>query len=206
MFINALNVGSVTMAELLSFYNTHSGLAAVKRFSDRRNAEKRVRALLAERQFNVPLPLPEVSEQDKSNIHHYGVSHCPSCNIGLDNGVGHDGQDANGKKIHHKQFEYMCLACESEFGPLVRRKTYSIVRNGKPVGVRPAMVESLKLDRRIESISSGIIYKNANQVFQAGLVSSSQGDRLSAVLYSAAKKGDRSLVITVNGKEFRLAA
>lgn len=199
-----LNVGSATGAELLSFYNAHSGIATVKRFADRRSAEKRVAALLAERQFNVPAPLPEVSGADASYIKDYGVAHCPSCLGHLSNGVGHDGQEVNGRFIRHARFQFACLGCGEEFGPLVVR--YTTVRNGKPIIPRPAMTETLKLERRIVSLASGIVYKNANQVYKAGLVSSSQCDRLSALLYGAAKRGDRTLQVVINGNAFHLAA
>ena len=199
----AINVKSATAAELLAFYNAHSGREAVKRFADRRAAEKRVHALLAERQFNTPKPLPEVSALDAEYIASYGISHCPSCGIHLDNGVGHDGQDVNGKVIRHKHFEYECLGCNTEFGPLVRRARP--VASGAKVGPRPAMVESLKLDRRIVHIDTGVVYKNANCVYKAGLVSSAQGDRLSSVLYRAAKAGNRQEHVVVNNSTFRLA-
>jgi len=200
----AINVKSATAAELLAFYNAHSGREAVKRFADRRAAEKRVTALLAERQFNAPTPLPEVDPSHARLIRDYGVAHCPHCGVDLCNGVGHDGQDVNGKKIRHSHFEFECLGCGKEFGPLLRRARPAV--SSAKVGPRPAMVQSLKLDRRIVHIGTGIVYDNANRVFKAGLVSSAQGDRLSAVLYSAAKAGDRSVVALVNGQEFRLAA
>jgi len=55
------------------------------------------------------------------------------------------------------------------------------------------------------SVHSGIVYKNACQVWKAGLVSASQGDRLSAVLYGAAKQGNRLMSLTLNGHLFALA-
>jgi hypothetical protein len=202
----AINVKSATAAELLVFYNAHSGRAAVKRFADRRAAEKRVTALLAERQFNTPKPLPEVDPSHARLIRDYGVAHCPSCGIDLCNGVGHHTQDVNGKKIRHSYFEFECLGCGKEFGPLLRRNPSSWRATAIPSGPRPAMVESLKLDSRIVHIGTGVVYKNANSVYKAGLVSSAQGDRLSSVLYKAAKLGNRTAVALVNGQEFRLAA
>lgn len=204
----SLNVGSATSAELLSFYNAHSGLGQLKRFADRKAAEKRVTALLAERQFNVPTPLPEVRAKDARYIRDFGVAHCPSCRTHLSNGVGQDRQEVNGRIIHHKRLEFQCLGCGEEFGPLVGT-TYAFARSCKPpapVNPRPAMSESIKLNREIKHEESGTIYGNANQVYKAGLVSSSQCDRLSALLYGAAKRGDRTLQVVINGHTFHLAA
>jgi hypothetical protein len=201
--MSAINVKSASAVELLAFYNAHSGREAVKRFADRRSAEKRVSILLAERQFNVPTPLPEVDAEDARYITDYGVAYCPSCRIHLSNGVGHHMQDVNGKPVRHSKFQFECLGCCEEFGPLIGRSV-----NGRPVtsmGPRPAMVESLKLDRRIMHVDTNVVYANANRVFKAGLVSSAQGDRLSATLYRAAKVGNRQEHVVINNLTFRLA-
>ena len=200
--MSAINVKSASSVELLAFYNAHSGREAVKRFADRRSAEKRVSMLLAERQFNTPVPLPEVSADDAIMLASYGVIRCPSCNIHLDNGVGIHNDEVNGRYIRHAKFQYQCLGCNEEFGPLILRPAN---RPSKSVGPRPIMVESLKLDRRITHIDTALVYANANRVFKAGLVSSAQGDRLSATLYQAAKAG-KFPVLTVNGQNFKLTA
>jgi DNA-directed RNA polymerase subunit RPC12/RpoP len=44
---------------------------------------------------------------------------CPHCGIDLENGVGPHCQEVNGKEIKHAQFEYVCLACNGEFGPAI---------------------------------------------------------------------------------------
>ena len=44
--MKTLNVKSATSAELVAFYNANSGKPAIKKFSDRATAEKRVAALL----------------------------------------------------------------------------------------------------------------------------------------------------------------
>jgi hypothetical protein len=201
----AINVKSATAAELLAFYNAHSGRESVKRFADRRSAEKRVTALLAERQFNVPAPLPEVSEEDAFYVSNYGVAHCPGCGVHLSNGVGHDGQEVNNKRVRHERFQFECLGCGVEFGPAVASRAKATKSSKTVAGPRPAMVESLKLDRRIVHIDTGVIYKNANRVYKAGLVSSAQGDRLSAVLYRAAKAGNRHEHVIINNSTFCLA-
>lgn len=72
------------------------------------------------------------------------------------------------------------------------------------VTLRPAMVESMKLDRRIVDLTAGVVYRNACRVWKAGVVSSSQCDRLSSVLYSAAKNGDRNVVVSINNHSFTL--
>lgn len=75
------------------------------------------------------VPLTEivltVSKDEDSKPYGYedhGLTHCPSCGIHLDNGVGVHNQEVNGKKIKHDEFEYCCLACEAEFGPAIKGK------------------------------------------------------------------------------------
>ena len=78
----------------------------------------------------------------------------------------------------------------------------SPVSTGK---LRPAMVASMKIDRQIIEVTTGLIYKNACQVWKAGLITSSQCDRLSATLYGAAKQGNRLMSLSVAGHVFTLA-
>ena len=119
----------------------------------------------------------------------------------LANGVGEHLQEVNGVHIKHERFQYECLGCGEEFGPEIAPLA---VRTVKAMGPRPAMVESLKLDRRIVHVETGEVYANACRVWKAGLVSSSQCDRMSAALYGAAKRNDFSAV-KVNGHTFVLA-
>ena len=44
---------------------------------------------------------------------------CPHCGILLGNGVGKHLDEVNGKVIRHGKFEYVCLACNGEFGPAI---------------------------------------------------------------------------------------
>lgn len=147
----------------------------------------------------------ESSEDDGtvSAFSSHNLTHCPSCGIHLSNGIGAHGDEFNGKRIKHEHFEYVCLACNAEFGPAL--PTVKKVTAHK-VGPRPAMAQSLKIDRRIVDLLTGEEYANACQVWKAGLVSAAQGDRLSAVLYGAFKKtGNRDTTVLVNGHTFRLA-
>lgn len=47
----------------------------------------------------------------------HGLTNCPGCGTHLSNGVGHHLQEVNGKVIKHDAKEYVCLACDTEFGP-----------------------------------------------------------------------------------------
>jgi hypothetical protein len=212
-----INITTATSAELLAFFNANTGGAQVKKFADRKTAERRVSALIAEMVEDgdagvVTVEEPAITDlntmrEEASRPYGYtvhGHDNCPHCGIHLSNGVGEDGQEVNGKPIKHDAFQYECLGCGAEFGPAI--KNHYVRPNGAPLTSRPAMVESLKIDRQIISVASGIVYKNACQVWKAGLVSASQGDRLSAVLYGAAKAGNRLMSVTVNGHVFALAA
>ena len=231
-----INITTATSAELLVFFNANTGGAQVKKFADRKTAERRVSALVAEMAEEYALEM-EPNHEPAAYIEHaplapidaevvtaeepvitdlntmreeashpygytvHGHDNCPHCGIHLSNGVGEDGQEVNGKAIKHDAFQYECLGCGAEFGPAVVRKSTPV-----STGVlRPAMAASLKIDRQIVEVSTGVVYANACQVWKAGLVSASQGDRLSAVLYGAAKAGNRLMSVTVNGHVFALA-
>lgn len=236
-----INTTTATAAELIAFFNANTGGNPVKKFADRKTAERRVAALIEEMiedgdaegyeltsaeqaqlaresaaddreiaAWNAGSATPEApehSDDDSGSVscfETHGLTRCPSCGIHLCNGISQDGDDSNGKALRHETgYEFECMGCGSGFGAKVTR--YVTVRNGVPVTPRPAMVASMKIDRQIVSVNSGIVYKNACQVWKAGLVSASQGDRLSAVLYGAAKQGNRLMSITLNGYVFALA-
>lgn len=213
-----MNVQLATTAELVSFYNANVPAdKLIKKFADRKTAERRCNELqqriwAAERSSEVRidqlLVAPAEVAESNSSVSDYAVhghTNCPSCGVHLSNGVGVDGQEVNGKTIRHDAFQFECLACGHEFGPAVVKTNHYVRPSGAPITSRPALVASLKLDRRILSVASGIVYENACQVWKAGLVSAAQGDRLSAVLYGAAKAGNRLMSVTINGHVFTLA-
>lgn len=206
--MTALNVTTATTAELLAFFNANTGGAQVKKFADRKTAERRVNLLIAEMIEDGDAHTAETAPAAKTmanigsaisgGVHNYL---CPHCGVDLNNGVGHHLQEVNGKYVKHTNFEFECLACGGEFGPSITVKKPSVSTGA----TRPEMTKSLKLDRAIQEATTGHIYANACQVWKAGLVSSSQCDRLSATLYGAAKAGDRLLSVTINGHVFTLA-
>lgn len=100
-----MNVNEMTMKELVAEYNEISE-TTVKRFSDRKTAERRLM----------------IAKLDAEMIEHFGVTHCPHCGVHLENGVGwnDDGMtkcDTN---------EYVCLGCGEEFGPELKAKSESL--------------------------------------------------------------------------------
>lgn len=198
-----MNLQTATARELVAYYNAHSGRPPVKKFQDRATAERRC-AELAQSVVIDPVETPTtaalVAEAENHPYSYTGHTECPHCGIDLRNGVGQHGDEVNGIRIKHEHRMYECLGCGEEFGPEVARPTNRVV---KTVGPRPAMSASLKLDRRITHLDTGRVYANACQVWKAGLVSASQGDRLSALLYGAAKIGVYSPV-SVNGQMFIL--
>ena len=241
-----MNVSTATTAELMVFFNANTGGAPVKKFADRKTAERRVQALLDEIAADEVIAKVEIIQRAIAEAHpdsidaayreiaareaegedmtgatvdpvttaiikpmaesrlinEYGAEVCPHCGIDLRNGVGQHLQEVNGTYIKHEKLQYACLGCGQEFGPEIVRRSPS----GKPVTPRPAMSQSLKLDRRITCVDSGKVYANACQVWKDGLVSASQGDRLSATLYGAAKAGNRLMSLTINGHVFALTA
>lgn len=107
-----MNITAATTAELIAFYNANAA-TPVKRFADRRTAERRVSDLM----WKI-----ELTAQ-------YGCDHCPACNIHLSNGVGEHGGDVNGRIIRHKTAQFECLGCGAEFGPSIRVAAASATRS-----------------------------------------------------------------------------
>lgn len=170
-----MNVSTATTAELLAFFNANTGGNPVKKFADRKTAERRVQALVDE----IASEATAVTSPGLRNPGDVFASSMEAAKVSK--------PDSTLAKVEQ---------------PAVVRTT---TKSSTPVGVsRPAMAESLKLDRRIVDLTSGVVYKNACQVWKANVVSSSQCDRLSALLYGAAKNGDRELVASVNGHNFTL--
>ena len=208
-----MKISTATTAELLAFFNANTGGAQVKKFADRKTAERRCQVLIDEmieegdaEGYDLSGTTSDAQEADPCEsrlMRDYGHSVCPHCGIPLYNGVGEHNQEVNGKRIKHDKYQFECLGCGEEFGPAILN--HYVRPSGAPITSRPAMVATMKIDRQIVSVHSGIVYKNACQVWKAGLVSASQGDRLSAVLYGAAKQGNRLMSLTLNGHLFALA-
>jgi predicted RNA-binding Zn-ribbon protein involved in translation (DUF1610 family) len=225
-----MNVSTATTAELLAFFNANTGGAQVKKFADRKTAERRVTLLIeemaeegdvvygfpaAESAAEAPKGWTEEDEQIAAELEEFDHSPtrgdveptapatfipsynhkvCPKCgSTEIYNGT------TKGGKVVHEDKIAGCHSCDWEQDDRYVRPS------GKPIASRPAMSASMKLDRQIVSVATGIVYKNACQVWKAGLVSASQGDRLSATLYGAAKAGNRLMSITLNGHVFALA-
>lgn len=68
-----------------------------------------------------------------------------------------------------------------------------------------SMKDSLKLDRTIICVNTGGVWDNPHQLWveRPEWMSSSQQDRLTAKLYSAAKRGEQ-ITVEVNGRKFKL--
>ena len=213
----SFNIAAATSAELLTFFNANTGGAQIKKFADRPTAEKRVQKLvdeiaaegLAAEEFEpaeVAFFAAQRSAEETAEVAvpeaMSGVYEpsCPKCGATLDITSGRI-VNRFGKQVLVDEGVFTCHGCSHEWGTADKAsKTPAAYRT-----VRNNMVSSLKLDRRIVHTDTGTTYANACQVWKAGLVSASQGDRLSAVLYGAAKNNDRVVTI-INGHTFRLFA
>ena len=73
------------------------------------------------------------------------------------------------------------------------------VKTSAAKGDRPAMRDSLKLDRRIVMVDTGEVWPNAYRMWCAypALMTSAQQDRLTQILYAGAKLGQR-VMVTIN--------
>lgn len=99
-----------SMKDLVALYNQYSD-KPVKRFSDRKSAERRCRELVKTVLRHTPgdeqIPEPQ---QDLG-------PRCPECGS-YDHCA--DGDEVNGKKIRLTHREYECLECGTEFGRLLK--------------------------------------------------------------------------------------
>jgi len=134
--MNELSFASMTTPQLIAFYNRNNE-APIKRFSDRKTAERRC----VETFKNLMSKQPSTQSVEKPNTD----------------------------------------------------------------SIRPAMKESLKLDRTIICLTTKDTWKNAYRMWceHKDWMTSAQQDRLTAQLYSAAKEGEQA-VLEINDRKFML--
>lgn len=104
---------SVTTAELLKFFNANAeafGEKPTKRFSDRKNAERRINKLLN--------AIDEAAQNTEEPVVS-GYSHCPHCGIHLENGYDTHENQVEESRPANKERELVCLGCGEEFGGLI---------------------------------------------------------------------------------------
>lgn len=124
---NLIDVTTATTKELLEFFNANSE-AQVKRFADRKTAERRVNELIAS------MPAQEVE------VDGCGHANCPECGVHLSNGLmtfDHALECADGVKANAGMTkDWQCMACNHEWGAVrYAKQALSEVRSA-------AMVES----------------------------------------------------------------
>ncbi len=191
-----INVASATTAELLAFFNANTGGNPVKKFADRKTAERRVQTLVDEMAeeigFGDKLEEDERMEPDSTDIQ---IMQLEAAVAVVD----------NTSSVLPAPTDDFAEVTEEQHAEHRAEVSHKLDRRNA-TGPRPEMVASLKIDRRIVDLLTGEEYKNAMQVYRAGMVSYSQCDRLSAVLYGAFKKtGKRDAICKINGHSFRLA-
>lgn len=194
---------AVTIAtglQLISFYNEHA-IKAVKKFADRRTAEKRVLALI---------------QDILDNTDDRKMEQCIIAEL-----TGITAPFAHPDNIAAAQREIMSREAEGEdmSNATIDPFTSAIVKT--PVEHRaevqpstypskhvPAISTSMKLDRRTVCLESGEVWSNAGKIWTTHgteWMTYSQHDKLTKTLYSAAKEG-RKVQYAVNGRTFELVA
>ena len=180
---------TASTAELLNFFNANTGGAQVKKFADRQTAERRVQALINEMKAEAP-------------------DFYQACELAAEKEEALAVASETLAVIHASVAFPKLNAAEK-----AKLATVELVETGHPnakflsakTGPRAEQSKTMKLPRAIVDLTAGIEYKNASAVWKAGVISSSQCDRLSGILYMAAKNGDREKVAEVNGHNFTLA-
>jgi hypothetical protein len=158
------NVTAATTAELVAKYNELNSEKPVKKFADRKTAERRVLAALES-------AVLEVSSQDSNLIAEYGFCTCPSCDMHLSNGVGVHNQDVNGQALKHTKYEFECLACGEEFGPALKpvRKADEVRSAAIAKSWEDADVKKARSTRHFVRVD-GVEYRSVRSAFVALLL------------------------------------
>lgn len=108
--MNRNQVAKASTAELLTFFNTNTGGAQVKKFADRKTAERRVLALIDEMIADGDLPVQEETKVTKEVNKPFDrtVDGCPHCHATEDQTcAGEEGTAAEERNLcHHCGTEY----------------------------------------------------------------------------------------------------
>lgn len=194
------NVRTATTAELVAFYNAHAS-APIKRFADRKTAERRCLELQATAAFLSAHPAAPAAEPAPAAYTH---DTCPVCGAS-DITCGTVVDSSFGQHLV-REHEALCHGCGHEFNYNTGRPLRARAEPGRrATGPRPALSASLKLDRTVTCLDTGESWKNPFRMWRERptWLSSSQVDTLTGRLYAAAKLGRRE-VVTLNGRQFAL--
>jgi len=108
--MNTINVTTAKTAELVAFYNEHTG-KSIKKFQNRATAERRVQDLIDSleeamtEQDQQALDIRE-EQEDQELKAATGRTHCPACDVHL----------SNGYDINEKTGGAICMGCGHEWG------------------------------------------------------------------------------------------
>jgi len=181
-------IETATLKDLVAFYNFHNADKQIKAFASKAKGVERVSALLE--------MLVDNYEQ------------CPHCldfadasTYGADatiTAAGEEGTAAGNRMECHS-----CGTIYSRGGAVYTGGKGGAVAGRTNPTFAKTMSESLKLDRTVECIETGEVFKNCFRIFREGHMSNAQSDRLSHILYTAAKQGVR-MEQEMNGKTYRL--
>lgn len=156
-----------TTAQLLAAYNAAAatcGKPAVKRFSDRKTAERRTAAMIAAAAAIVTAKAP------KSAAANYVRGHCPKCGGTQDITCGQV-KDRKGGQVVINEHQAQCHSCGHEFdyntGRAIRRNAGAGARafGGAESWADPA-VRAARLTRHQVRVD-GVLYRSVAAAFEA---------------------------------------
>jgi len=106
--MNVNQVAKASTADLLAFFNANTGGAQVKKFADRKTAERRVKALIEEMIADGDLQPQEETQVSEDKKFNYTVDGCPHCHSTEDQTyAGEEGTAAEERNLcHHCGTEY----------------------------------------------------------------------------------------------------
>ncbi len=151
--MNTINVHTATAAELLAFYNAHSGRPVVRRFSDRRTAERRCTEVLARMAapVTVPAALAAALTEDMRAAGVYVPGTCPNCGETADITCGRV-VESNGRQHMVNEDEALCHACGHEFvyttGERIHRRVRRAASDSRAAAIAASWLDASVAARR----------------------------------------------------------
>lgn len=122
-----IDIKTATTAELVAFYNEHAA-KPVKKFADRKTAERRVGELVEKLEARRAAAMEELEayaqrQEERCAVPELGIDECPCCGVHLSNGYTTNTAQRHDNLPLLEKREYMCLGCGEEFGPLIKGRS-----------------------------------------------------------------------------------
>ena len=125
----------------------------------------------------------KLNAEDKFLLEAYGEVNCPGCGVHLSNGAQTHSNLRADDKPGCEEFENVCLACDHEFGPAIKKHPKRVVKNHSSVTNPCLLVHNIcdemcgqpgikRKDVIAACVEQGVAYYTARTQYQNWLVAS----------------------------------